>query len=275
MSVHDVEKEYKYRSVCHLAVYILSLNVSIGQLEKFRFLGPFRYLLIIAMFYAKSAVMVSLRYKAIKKGGKTDCVVEERDGVVSPCPHCESDESNQTEKDEWTDLKRLDGKESSDINFELYTWRLPIRGIKNTRLGLDLLHNGNGSAKIVLAPGYNFLSFFKFFACWYADIGESRIMRPPLSTEAVCREAVLKLKDPFPVAIDGEVLKEDLKEMYLKTHRGVAMAFGTGTIFGHPDVATFNSVWKVRRMMAASLLVLVAVPLVIGLIGWFLYGWLF
>ena len=281
VSVHDAERNCRFLGVSALVAMFISLNSPAEKLEKFRFLGPFRYLLFIALLItAKAPSLESLWYKPMDRNKKgLLCVVKEVDGVLQRCTHCDaaaagvdddSDVDNDSDvDDDWVQLKKLDGSITGDIAFQAFRWLVPIKGVVDSRW--ESLHHGDGTALISLRPSLGIGSFFKFFACWYADMAHSRYFNPPVCTEVVFREAELELTTAYTASIDGEVLKENLKKMRVKAHRGVAEGYGTGQVDGWPNVAISDSIAKVRRLMVVTLLIIFGILAGLLFVGWTIY----
>ena len=273
LSIHDMNRDFKCLKVGHLMVQIQSVNAVVQYLEKLRFLGPFRYLAIIFLLLsAKDPIFNISKYKRVDNDPHSLCAAEEVMGKLIGCSHCEpvflsKNESVDDGQTQWFDLKRGDGVRKGAVNLELIRWALPIKGI-DVSWSCTRLHTGNGSGKLVLVDSLGVLGFLKFFWCWYADWSTSRFLNPPQCAWDVVSQAKISVDSPVPVAVDGEVLEGDLKEIYIKVHKRAALVYGTGTISGHPKVSTFNSILKVRMMAAGFTAFLLVLVVLVGYGSW-------
>ena len=278
MTVHDESREFKFIAATHLMVGVSGVNAVAQSLEKFRFLGPCRYLIALIFFCLNQDVGYdAVKYKPIQHISSAVCIAEEIDGRMIDCNHCQeilSDTHTNEPGEEWLDLKRLDGVDSGQISLYCQQMYFPVRGITNLSevTSPNLWHLGNGSVKLILSKSLGLVQFLKFFWCWYENMPSSRIYKEPICIQAVAREAKFELRHPVPLNCDGEIVYQNSKCFYVKAHRGLALAFGTGVVSGHPNIATFNSVWKVRRIMIATLSFAVGAFLAVGYALLFLFS---
>merc|ERR1719383_263022 len=131
ISIHDMEQSYKFIRMAGLNASASTFNLAMQRLEKFRFLGPFRYLLflVVLVFGIKRLSYDSYAIKKVMSESSGRCIVEEVDGKVGPCDDCVE---RVEQSGEWEEVGGIDRKTVGSIEFVVHMLKFPVKGITNS-----------------------------------------------------------------------------------------------------------------------------------------------
>lgn len=250
VSCHDMDRQCKFVRVAALIVSATTFNAAMGQLEKFRFLGPFRYLLFIAVciFGMKPLAYESFRIKKKAPYQPSKCFVDESYGRLGQCDRadgCREPEVNHLDvSSDWTEMTGVDKNLVGQLLVSKQEMLFPVRGVTNSK---PTPHLSDGLAVSRITRSVEFSRIFKFLFIWYSDPVLSSGSRLPHTATSWMTEFIFELTDSTPLQFDGEVVA--MRHVYGKVHRAVAEAFGTGAIRGHPEPYSSKDIWGVRKML--------------------------
>ena len=274
ISCHDLDRQSKFVRVAALVITASNFNTAAGQLEKFRFLGPFRYLLFIVIFIFR---VKSVPYESFKTRRKTSYQpsqsfddVDEIDGRLGEPDGVGFDDAKSNQLDatsDWTEMTGVDKSLVGTIMVSKHEMMWPIKGVTNSHPGPRL---SDGVAMSRIAKTSKFSRIFKFLFIWYTDICQSSGSKMPHTTYSWMSEFEIEAKETLPFQFDGENVS--IRHVYGKVHRAVVDAYGTGAIRGHPEPFSRQSIWDVRWLLIKVFSMLIGGMVLVGFLIRFVWN---